>query len=411
VSELGVEAQAEQQAVGVGPVVEMAAVVVGLQHPHVRVASGGVDAVSVSRGLRVEHHLVQFGDAERATLASREHVGLEAKATGDVDHDLAGADQIHVEQAESFVAVRTGKTGLGHQGLTEDACRLGKRHGQPLLQWRATGQLHVVVCVTEFVGGGLRRFGAATPVEEHERSVADEGHAEGATDLAVPRFGVKPRFVNGAVDESCERGGVGGERPAHEADPRLPVHLVRRDVERREQVPPRETVPVAVQAALRAHPAPKHGKRVLHRGVHGLEGQPTDAVGIQRRVKRRFPVASAVHRIGLALDAVHRRRARHGDSRPGAHLGVVGRATYRRVGMSRQPADSGHWHGLRPVGEIDGLRELRGQVGLQAPPCGRSCGAQFGVEVFLGLRHLVRGAGLEARERSEVVARNIAHRR
>ncbi len=64
------------------------------------------------------------------------------------------------------------------------------------------GELGVVVRVAELVSGRLRRVDAAAPVEEDQRAVVDERHAERAATLAGAGPGVDPLLVDGAVDES-----------------------------------------------------------------------------------------------------------------------------------------------------------------------------------------------------------------
>ena len=64
--------------------------------------------------------------------------------------------------------------------------------GRLALQRRALGQLRVVVGVAELVGEGLHAVEAAVEVEQHERSVAAERHAERAAALAGARLGVDP---------------------------------------------------------------------------------------------------------------------------------------------------------------------------------------------------------------------------
>src|SRR4051794_13080338 len=66
---LGEQPQAEEEAVRVGPVVEVAAVVVGLHRPHVRVQRGLVEAVAVGLALGAGHELAQLGRGQGAVAA------------------------------------------------------------------------------------------------------------------------------------------------------------------------------------------------------------------------------------------------------------------------------------------------------------------------------------------------------
>ena len=63
-----------------------------------------IDAVAIGRSLGTEHHLVEFADAERATLSASENFGFKQKATVNVYDNLIGATEIGVEQSKSFVA-------------------------------------------------------------------------------------------------------------------------------------------------------------------------------------------------------------------------------------------------------------------------------------------------------------------
>ena len=82
---LGEQPETEQQPVGVGPVVEVTAVVVRLEHPHVRMGRRLIEPVAIGVALSLQHDLVQLGGAEGAALAPGEHLGLEQEPAPDVD--------------------------------------------------------------------------------------------------------------------------------------------------------------------------------------------------------------------------------------------------------------------------------------------------------------------------------------
>ena len=98
-----VETEAEQQAVGVRPVVEVRPVVVRLEQPQVRVARVEIDPLAVGLGLRVEHQLVEFVHTQRTASATVEHRRLEDEPRADVDHDLIGAGEVDVEEREPLM--------------------------------------------------------------------------------------------------------------------------------------------------------------------------------------------------------------------------------------------------------------------------------------------------------------------
>ena len=111
----------------------------------------------------------------------------------------------------------------------------------------------------------------------------------------------------------------------------------------------------------------KSGSEATTARLHRVERRPADAVGEQRRVEWRLPLAAAVDDVGLALDRVHRRRDRRGDRRPRRHLGVVGgladerrRSSWRVRGRPASAAVSTCPSGNRTVGG-----ELRRDVALQ----------------------------------------------
>ena len=112
----GEQPEAEQQAIRVRPVVEVGAVVVGFQQPHVGVGRRLIEPVAVGVCLRLGHHLAQFACAERSSLTSGEDLGLERVPRADVDDDLVRALEIDVEQREAlgrmFGACRVGPARL-----------------------------------------------------------------------------------------------------------------------------------------------------------------------------------------------------------------------------------------------------------------------------------------------------------
>ena len=124
----------------------------------------------------------------------------------DVDDHLVAPGEIDVEQGESLRAFESGEAGLDSECLAEDARCLGERHRHPLLQRRAARQRGVVVGVAEFVGGGLGGIDRPGPVQQHERTVTGERHAEGAAGLAVTGLGIDPPFVERTVDDPCRAG-------------------------------------------------------------------------------------------------------------------------------------------------------------------------------------------------------------
>ena len=209
---LGEQSEPEQHAVGVRPVVEVGAVVVRLEQPHVRVPGVEIETVAVGVGLGLQHQLVELGGTERAALAAGEQLRLEEEPGVDVDDHLGRADEGDVEQRQSLHSLQSAQAGLDRERLAEDARRLGQRHRQPALQWRASGERRVVVGVTELVRGRLGGVERARPVEQHQRAVVDERHAERTARLAVTRAGVDPAFVEGVVDEPGELVAVCRER-------------------------------------------------------------------------------------------------------------------------------------------------------------------------------------------------------
>ena len=109
---------------------------------------------------------------------------------------------------------------LDDQRLAEDARGLGQRHRQAPLEIGALGQRRVVVGVTELVRQRLRRVGTARPVHQHQRAIADERHAERATDLAVAWAGVDPPLVESA-GRPARRAGRCSRRTHRARSPRL----------------------------------------------------------------------------------------------------------------------------------------------------------------------------------------------
>ena len=320
--------------------------------------------------------------------------------------------EVDVEQGQPVGAVELLQALLDDERLAEDAGRLGQRHRQPALQRRAVGQRGVVVGVTELVGGRLGGVDAARPVEQHQRAVADERHAERPAALAVARRGVDPALVEGPVDEPAEPGAVARRTPSGRS---------------RRPRPRRSSDGATGSGAMRSHhgnglPSPwpwsaalvriqrrKSGSARDDRRLHGVERRPADGVGEQRRVERGGPAAPAVDDVGLALDRVQRRGDGDGDRRPGGPLGVVGGAADGRIGMGGQPAHGRHRQSLdAPVGERDVRRQLRRDVGLQPGPGLRAGRGQLGVEALLGLGHLVGGALGQAQQRPAVLAGRVA---
>ena len=226
----------------------------------------------------------------------------------DVDDDLVGALQVDVEQRQPVVALEPGEPGLDDEGLAEDAGGLGECHREPTLERRAIDQRGVVIGVAEFVGGGLRRLGRARPVQQHERAVADVRHAERPARLAVGGRSVDPALGERSVDEPAEGRAEPAERRPDDGDALVPAQVRRRDRQRGDQVPPgepgadrrgRHRLIVGVQAGLHLHPGTEVGQRGTNRGLHRIERGTADAVGEQRRVERRVPVAATIDGVRL----------------------------------------------------------------------------------------------------------------
>ena len=302
------------------------------------------------------------------------------------------------------------KRALDDERLAEDARRLGERHRQEPLEVGAFGQRRVVVGVAELVRQRLRRVGAARPVHQHQRAVADERHAERAADLAVARSGVDPPLVDGAGDQPAELGAVVGEGVVHGRHAFVPAQGRRGNRARGDEIPPRQTRLriAAVERVLGPHPPPEVGQRVAYRRLHRVERRPADGVGEQRGVERVVPVAPAVDDRRLALDRVDRCGTWHGDLGPGGQLGGVGGAPDRRIAVVGEPAHSRHRQPLSSAGEVYLGGELRRDVAVEVLPRRRADGGELGVEVFLGLAHLVRGAGGEAEQRAGMLGGDAA---
>ena len=75
----------------------MASVIMGLQYPHVWVASALVKAIAVRVGLGLQHNFVELTHAKRAALATRKHFCLKQEATVNVDNYLRCSDEIDIK--------------------------------------------------------------------------------------------------------------------------------------------------------------------------------------------------------------------------------------------------------------------------------------------------------------------------
>ena len=205
-----------------------------------------------------------------------------------------GAWQVDVEQRQP-VGARAGAAGPPRRPASRRRCSPSRpAPSAASLQRRALGELGVVVGVAELVGRGLRRVDAAVPVEEHERAVADERHAERSAALAVAWAGVDPLLVDGAVDEAAERRAVRRERVANDAEPVVP-----RDRARSRRAAARTGPTTAAPRRARAGapwPASSDGSRASDASTAACIASnvgSADAVGEQRRVERRCPSRAA----------------------------------------------------------------------------------------------------------------------
>ena len=75
----------------------MASVVMGLQYPHVRVASALVEAIAVSVRLGLQHDFVELTHAKRAALATRKYFSFKEEATMNIDDHLRCSDEIDIK--------------------------------------------------------------------------------------------------------------------------------------------------------------------------------------------------------------------------------------------------------------------------------------------------------------------------
>src|SRR3989304_4281910 len=91
----GEQTQPEEQAEGVGVVVERCAarVIVRLDGPHVRMIRTWLEAVPIRAGLGIPHLLAELLRGEVPRAAALENALFEEEAAGDVDDDSAGALQ------------------------------------------------------------------------------------------------------------------------------------------------------------------------------------------------------------------------------------------------------------------------------------------------------------------------------
>ena len=238
---------------------------------------------------------------------------------------------------------------LDDERLAEDARGLGQRHRQAPLEVGALGQRRVVVGVTELVRQRLRRVGAARPVHQHQRAIADERHAERAADLAVAWSGVDPPLVEGA-GRPARRAGRCSRRTRRARSPRLRPNSAspgRPGTGRRD---PTTADPLADRrrgaSALARIQRRKSGNASRDRRLHRVERRPADGVGEQRGVERVVPLAPAVDDRRLTLDRVDRRGAGHGDLGPGGQLGGVGGTTDRGIAVVGEPAHRRHRQSL-----------------------------------------------------------------
>ena len=127
----------------------------------------------------------------------------------DVDDDLRRPGEVDVEQRQPLGRPRAGArpastTNVSQKMLAVSASAIGSRRCSGV----RPASVRVVVGVAELVRRRLRRVERARPVEQHERAVVDERHAERAAGLAVPRPGVDPLLVERPVDEPGEPGAV-----------------------------------------------------------------------------------------------------------------------------------------------------------------------------------------------------------
>ena len=83
----------------------MASVVMGLEHPHVWVASALVKTIAIRVSLGLQHNFVEFTHTKRAALTTREHLCFKQETTVNVDYHLRCADEVDVEQCQTLVAL------------------------------------------------------------------------------------------------------------------------------------------------------------------------------------------------------------------------------------------------------------------------------------------------------------------
>ena len=159
-----------------------------------------VESVCICGELGFEHQLIEFGDSEGAALAAGKDLSLEQIAAVNVDHHLGRTLEIYVEKCEPVVALKVLEALFDHKCFAEDAGGFGQCHRQASLQRCAMCQLGVVVGVTQFVSGGLRRIDTACPVEKDQRPIADEWGAKGPAAFALAWLGIDPAAIDGAVD-------------------------------------------------------------------------------------------------------------------------------------------------------------------------------------------------------------------
>ena len=219
----GVQADAEQQAETVGPVVKRGRVVVGLHRPHVRVQSAS--------DRRPSPYVVPLGvghELDTARPTGRTPFSLLADTSRSKRNRLwmstttwQAPCRSTLSRARRWSSSAAGQAGLDHDRLAEDARRLGQGHRRPALQRGAPGQVGVVVGVAELVGQGLHAVEGPVEVEQDPRLVAAHRHAEGAAPLALPGLGVDPPLGQGPVGQrrpagaeydpkaSLDRGGRG----------------------------------------------------------------------------------------------------------------------------------------------------------------------------------------------------------
>ena len=396
------QTQPEQQAVRVRPVVEVTAVVVRLDDPHVRVRRGLIEPVAVGVGLR------------RAASSRSAPQTPSVRRWRRANTSVSNRNREWMSTTTWFEPCRSTSSSANRSALPS-----GRARPRPPASrrrcWRsrptpsaaaAADGVRWASCVLWYAWPSSCAVVCAESTLPLQFSSTNDRSSTNDMQNAPPclpsRGAASIHCSSTARSTSPASDGLYDEKASRTRPESLvPADAARGDGQRRNRSYHGSAPSWPCSRALQRIQRRKWGSDALIAACIASNVGRDDAVREQRRVERRCPLPAPVDGVGLALDGVHRGGTGGGDVRPRRHLGVVAPLANGHVGDAwpgRAPLPSAVRR--RPSGISTSVVSCEVTSSCSRAHADRARVDELGVQAFLGLVHLMLGALCQPAQRA-----------